>query len=115
MHYNLSATRILIVLLVLRMLAAPVALPDSSRTQAQHPLIVRVCAWPVHRPKRLLSPYLPVKRFRGGWDDVLASLVPVAATRARAREALVLARARALRAREGAFFVHVHLSDCARC
>jgi hypothetical protein len=50
MHLLRGMTRVLILLLILRVLAAPIAArPDSYRPHPKDGFIVRVCAWPVHR------------------------------------------------------------------
>lgn len=46
-------TKILSILLITRMIAAPIALrPDSSTPCANYHLVMRVCAWPAQRPQR---------------------------------------------------------------
>jgi hypothetical protein len=50
MHLIKSMSKILILLLVLRVFAAPIAArPDSYRPYAKAGFIVRVCAWPAQR------------------------------------------------------------------
>jgi hypothetical protein len=50
MHLLKGMSRILILLLILRVLAAPIAArPDSYRPHSKTGFIVRVCAWPAHR------------------------------------------------------------------
>lgn len=50
MHLLRGMTRILVLLLILRVLAAPIAArPDSYRPHPKAGFIVRVCAWPVQR------------------------------------------------------------------
>ncbi len=52
MHPLKRMTRILILLLILRVLAAPIAArPDSYRPHPKAGFIVRVCAWPAQRPQ----------------------------------------------------------------
>jgi len=53
MRLSPLVTRILIALLILRVLAVPVAArPDSSPSPSAHRFIVRICAWPAQRPPR---------------------------------------------------------------
>jgi hypothetical protein len=48
-----SMTRTLIILLILRVIAAPITLrPISYRPQAKKGFVVRVCAWPAQRAVR---------------------------------------------------------------
>jgi hypothetical protein len=107
MQASMSATRILIVLLVLRMLAAPVALSDSVRVQAHQRVVVRVCAWPAHRPQRLTSVQTLIVRFHCGWDDAAPRVVPVPVS--------VTHRFADVSPTLPSAHVHVQLSDCARC
>jgi hypothetical protein len=51
-----SMTRALVVLLVLRVVAAPIAArPDPPTPSAGHPFVFRKCAWPAPRPQRMTS------------------------------------------------------------
>jgi hypothetical protein len=110
MRIGVSATRGLILLLVLRALAAPLALPDSARVH--RPVVVRVCTWPAQRPQRLTLAETLVTRFRGEWVE--ASADPVRATLARSHDLLGQARLAAF-VRPHVSFVAVHVSDRARC
>src|SRR5689334_11912916 len=78
--------KILIALLVLRVLAAPVALrPDLAETSTSDRFIVRVCVWPAQRPQGATTMSLLIRRtgrrntdaIRGGvarcWQQSLAS------------------------------------------
>jgi hypothetical protein len=110
MRIGVSVTRALILLLVVRALAAPLALPDSARVH--RPVVVRVCTWPAQRPQRLTWAETLVTRFRRGWDE--ASADPVRTTPARSRDPLGQARLTAF-VRTHVSFVAVHVSDRARC
>jgi len=66
MHPIKSMTRILILLLVLRVLAAPIAArPDSYRPHSKAGFIVRVCAWPAQRPQRSNTSAISVPGYGG--------------------------------------------------
>src|SRR6185437_3481300 len=58
-------TRVLTVLLALRVVAAPIAArPDAPTSSASHRFVIRKCSWPVQRPYRataasILRPSLP--------------------------------------------------------
>jgi hypothetical protein len=60
-----SVSRVLVALLVLRVLASPIAArPDSPRPPSNDRFIVRLCAWPAQRVQRfnskeVLSPRTP--------------------------------------------------------
>jgi hypothetical protein len=46
-------TRAVVALLVLRVLAAPIASrPDNYRLRTTHRFVARVCTWPAQRPQR---------------------------------------------------------------
>jgi hypothetical protein len=110
-----SVSRTLIVLLVLRVLASPIALPDSPRHQAHTQLVVRVCVWTAQRPQRPALAETAGGRLLRGWDD--ASTDPVLAAAVRDRTPLGRTRmaSSALLTRSGVPLVHVHVSDVLRC
>ena len=57
---------LVILLLMLRVVASPLAMrPDSHRTPTIYRLVARVCAWPVQGPLRSLSATSLVPRFPG--------------------------------------------------
>jgi hypothetical protein len=61
-----SVTRILTLLLVLRVLAAPIAArPDSYRPHPKSGFIVRVCAWPAQRPQHSNASVMSVPDYGG--------------------------------------------------
>jgi hypothetical protein len=70
-------TRILISLLILRVLAAPIAArPDTPKPPSNDRFIVRVCAWPAQRPQRLTSASILRPSFRGSGRDAKANVIP---------------------------------------
>ena len=71
MHLFVNATRTLVILLLtLRVLAAPLAMrPEPLKTPARYQLVARVCAWPAQRPQRSLSLTSLAPCYRGGCLD----------------------------------------------
>jgi hypothetical protein len=71
MHLFVNVTRTLVILLLtLRVLAAPLAMrPEPFKTPARFHLVARVCAWPAQRPQRSLSLTSLAPCFRGGRLD----------------------------------------------
>ena len=67
MHRFVSMARTLVILLLtLRVLAAPLAMrPEPFRNPSNYRLVVRVCAWPAQRPQRSLTSTSLVPSFRG--------------------------------------------------
>lgn len=111
MRPNASMTRTLFLFIVLRMVAAPVALrPDTPKTAINHGFIVRMCAWPAHRPGRTNTAEHLVSRRRGNDQNAPAY---------RARQPWIYASSPSilahlsLHARRNR--LTVHLSDCPRC
>jgi hypothetical protein len=111
MRLNGSMTRILFLLIVLRMLAAPVALrPDAPKAPIYHRFIVRMCAWPAHRPQRINAAEHLVSRPDG--DDRRARADLDRASRTRSAVPLIRGYLSLLVRRTPHT---VHLSDCPRC
>jgi len=115
MYQHVRASSVLILLLVLRVLAAPIALPDSPRPQAHTALVVRVCAWPAQRALRPALAQVAGGWVRRGWGDVSADLMRAADVGLRTPPGQARVAAHTLLALADASFVHVHVSDCARC
>ena len=66
MHLMERMSRILIFLLILRVLAAPIAArPDSYRPHSKTGFIVRICAWPAERSQRLNGSAIRVPGYGG--------------------------------------------------
>jgi len=108
-----AVTRILTILLVLRVLASPIALSPESHPAPHGRYIARVCVWPAQRPYRLSPAESILPRFARDGYDALAPWRPACA----ADSAGPLTRA-ALSGSVG--FVRspspsVRLSDCPRC
>jgi hypothetical protein len=79
----------LLILLVLRAIAAPVTLPTSTPSNSRHPLfVVRMCCWPFQRLQRfsasskLLQLYSGKNRVPSGEGAWLLLCWPRAASRA---------------------------------
>ncbi len=111
MHTRTDILRSLVFLLVLRMIAAPIAArPDLPKPSDHGRFVARVCAWPAQRPQRPASAWIAQTREGGSNRDAgpgrflrRGALAPNALTRARLSR---LAR------RHG---TSVRLSDCPRC
>jgi hypothetical protein len=91
MHPISSMARILILLLlILRFLAAPIAArPDSYRPHTKAGFIVRVCAWPAQRPHRSTACPISLPSYGGlGHDGHTHGFW---GTTARTRTSLILA------------------------
>lgn len=108
---RLPITRSLILLLILRVAAAPFSLPESPRVHARHHLPVRLCKC---LPVRPLSSNLRPEASEGGYSghdlqfrltDLDARVVSLRAIQ------FALSRLSDL----SSSLASVHLSDCARC
>ena len=103
--------RTLIVLLILRVVAAPItARPDTARPPSQARFIVRVCAWPAQRPQRLTSASILLPR--SGNNPRNVRFVSFPRSLDRADGSLIRARLSRLTHQDTS---SVHLSDCPRC
>jgi hypothetical protein len=103
--------RTLIVLLILRVVAAPItARPDAPTPLSQGRFIVRVCAWPAERPRRLAAGSdFSVRPGNHERDPSPASpVLRACAEPTRGRLSLLMASALGDRP-------PVRLSDCPRC
>jgi hypothetical protein len=83
MHTNERMMRILIFLLILRVLAAPIAArPDCYRPLSKTGFIIRVCMWPAQGPQRLTasSTSLPSEDSRGQGERMHGFLSTTACT-----------------------------------
>ena len=104
-------TRTVVVLIILRMIAAPVAMrPDAPTAASNHRFVVRVCTWPVPRPLRQASQLVlpgsaPDDRKTMTGQPPRPGLVD-RLTRSRVTERTPVADSRR---------ASVHLSDCPRC
>jgi hypothetical protein len=75
MHLSKSMTRTLIVLLILRVVAAPITLrPISYRPQAKKGFVVRVCSWPAQRAVRSNVSAFSVPDYDGGPGGIVEHL-----------------------------------------
>jgi len=108
-------TTTLIALLVLRVLAAPIAArPEPPRPPSTSRFIARVCAWPASRPQRFIAPAASARKPRAAGRASSGDLLPL--SRLRGRAAVTASALRCgLR-----FWSHeghsaLHLSDCPRC
>ena len=107
-------TRTLVVLLILRVIAAPIsARPDTFRPTTTDRFYARVCAWPAQKPGRLSSSCVPVPRPGDDGPDVAPGLFP----KDRGRAAGPLPRETLSRLTRLTFQDRspVRLSDRARC
>jgi hypothetical protein len=85
MHAKERMTRILIFLLILRVLAAPIAArPNCYRPLSKTGFIVRVCVWPAQRPQRLTASSICLsgdgsrgqgERMHGFWSTTARTLI----------------------------------------
>ncbi|MFO0954112.1 MAG: hypothetical protein U0835_23750 [Isosphaeraceae bacterium] len=99
----------LILLLVMRVAAAPFALPETRRHPVRSVLVPRVCKWPAQKPENPVS-LLPTP------DDVpLSSAFAYLTAFDLGLADQTLGLDELLRARASAASVHVHVCDCARC
>jgi hypothetical protein len=68
-------TRTLIVLLIIRVIAAPITLrPISYPPQAKKGFVVRVCAWPAQRAVRSTVSAFSVPDYDGGLSGIVERL-----------------------------------------
>ena len=115
MRPHTGMARILITLLVLRVLAAPIAArPDITWPTSHGRFIVRVCSWPAQRPMRVTTPAVLVRRSRCPADGLTSFRLPPSQLRGpdpfSARAALARFALGSSRNKSP-----VHLSDCPRC
>src|SRR6476646_3061360 len=115
MYQRTGMARILIVLLVLRVVAAPIALrPDTPRHSTNDRFVVRVCSWPVQRALRPASFASLIVRPRGAAGGRASDWFPSPRHQARGefQPQAILSRSRLWSATNTP---PVHLTDCPRC
>ena len=109
-----SMMRLLVFLLIIRVFAAPItARPITAKLPTYRGFVVRVCAWPAHRPHREVSNQLLAARGNGRGDGFRTRRI--APLRPHERPFLVHAKLLALSIRAVPSSTSVYLSDSPRC